>query len=75
MRGPHVAQTDWVVRNSWGTYWGERGWFKILRGANHLFIEEDCGWAVPDWSALDADGECQSRPGGGHWRRECTENN
>jgi len=43
----------WVARNSWGTYWGERGWFKILRGANHLFIEEDCAWAVPDTSALE----------------------
>lgn len=19
----------WVVRNSWGTYWGEQGWFKV----------------------------------------------
>ena len=38
----------WVVRNSWGTYWGERGWFRVLRGANHLFIEDDCAWAVPD---------------------------
>lgn len=44
----------WVIRNSWGTYWGERGWFRILRGANHLFIEQDCAWAVPDISDLDA---------------------
>jgi len=44
----------WVARNSWGTYWGERGWFKVLRGANHLFIEDDCAWAVPDLSAFDA---------------------
>ena len=44
----------WVARNSWGTYWGERGWFKILRGSNHLFIESDCQWAVPDVTSLDA---------------------
>lgn len=43
----------WTIRNSWGTYWGERGWFKLLRGSNHLFIEEDCQWAVPDTSALE----------------------
>jgi cathepsin X len=44
----------WVARNSWGSYWGERGWFKILRGANHLFIESDCQWAVPDVAPLEA---------------------
>ena len=43
----------WVARNSWGTYWGERGWFKILRGSNHLFIEEDCQWAVPQLADLE----------------------
>ena len=43
----------WTVRNSWGTYWGERGWFRILRGSNHLFIEQDCAWAVVDASALE----------------------
>merc|ERR1739845_264111 len=26
----------WIVRNSWGTYWGEGGWFKIVRGKNML---------------------------------------
>lgn len=44
----------WVARNSWGTYWGERGWFRILRGFNHLFIESDCQWAVPDVAPLEA---------------------
>ena len=42
----------WIARNSWGTYWGERGWFRVLRGANHLFIEDDCAWAVPDLAAF-----------------------
>ena len=32
--------------------WGERGWFRILRGSDHLFIESDCAWAVPDVSQL-----------------------
>ena len=44
----------WVARNSWGTYWGERGWFKILRGSDHLFIESDCAWAVPDLDDLES---------------------
>ncbi|KAH3767538.1 papain cysteine proteinase [Pelomyxa schiedti] len=37
----------WIGRNSWGTYWGERGWFRIIRGVNNLGIEEACAWAVP----------------------------
>ena len=37
----------WVGRNSWGSYWGESGWFRIERGVNALGIETDCDWAVP----------------------------
>lgn len=37
----------WLVRNSWGTYWGINGFFKIIRGVNNLGIESECSWAVP----------------------------
>lgn len=37
----------WVVRNSWGSYWGEDGWFRIVRGANNLGIEGECAFGVP----------------------------
>ena len=37
----------WWVRNSWGTHWGNAGFFKIVRGINHLGIEESCDFAVP----------------------------
>merc|ERR1712070_1316431 len=37
----------WVGRNSWGSYWGESGFFKIVRGKNNLMIESECAWAVP----------------------------
>lgn len=37
----------WIGRNSWGTYWGEQGWFRIVRGTNNLAIESGCDWAVP----------------------------
>lgn len=31
----------WICLNSWGTKWGEKGAFRILRGENHLGIEEN----------------------------------
>jgi cathepsin X len=37
----------WYGRNSWGTAWGEKGWFRILRGSGILDIESDCAWGVP----------------------------
>ena len=37
----------WIVRNSWGTYWGENGWFRIAMGQNLLNIELLCSWGVP----------------------------
>eukprot|EP01147_Barroeca_monosierra_P002864 gene2865-5699_t len=38
----------WIGRNSWGTYWGEGGWFRIVRGTDNLGIEANCDWAVWD---------------------------
>lgn len=28
----------WIVRNSWGSYWGENGTFRLVRGVNNLGI-------------------------------------
>lgn len=44
----------WIGRNSWGTYWGENGFFKIVRGKNNLMIESECAWAVPEKSWPDS---------------------
>jgi len=38
----------WKVRNSWGTYWGENGFFRVYRGKNNLRIEEMCTFAIPE---------------------------
>lgn len=37
----------WLVRNSWGSYWGEKGFFRIVRGVDNLAIESECAWATP----------------------------
>lgn len=45
--GTDNDQDYWVVRNSWGTYWGHYGWARVARGNNTLMIEEECVWATP----------------------------
>mmetsp|Transcript_15037 Transcript_15037/g.30423 ORF Transcript_15037/g.30423 Transcript_15037/m.30423 type:complete len:761 (+) Transcript_15037:318-2600(+) len=37
----------WVVRNSWGAWWGENGWFRLALGENNLGIETECHWGTP----------------------------
>jgi len=47
----------WLVRNSWGTFWGNGGSFRVLRGASNpadnLGIEEECYWGDPIFQVVD----------------------
>jgi len=36
----------WKVRNSWGSHWGEDGFFRVVRGINNIDIESKCSWAT-----------------------------
>lgn len=64
----------WVIRNSWGTYWGEMGFFKMQRGVNALQLEAgDCWWDY--WrpprsigAALPAQDACRVTP---QWLQVC----
>ena len=43
----------WIVRNSWGVYWGEMGFFRIVMGPNSLGIESEVSWATPSYFTID----------------------
>jgi cathepsin X len=45
--GVEDGQKYWMVRNSWGSHYGEQGFVKIAKGINNLNIESDCAWATP----------------------------
>jgi len=48
--GTDNGQDYWHIRNSWGTYWGEAGFFRIKRGLEKGLVEYDCWFGVPDVS-------------------------
>lgn len=59
--GMDANGTHWIVRNSWGGYWGDWGIFKVRQGMNSMGIEDLCHWAtidaepiVDDWGPDDS---------------------
>jgi len=49
-----TGKKHWIVRNSWGHYWGEMGFLRVEMGKNILGLEGEVAWVTPgSWTEVN----------------------
>lgn len=51
----NTGEQYWIGRNSWGTYWGDYGFFYMKMGGDNLGIENDCVAGTPSYTKPNLD--------------------